>query len=56
MLEVGAKAPDFTLKDKDGNDVSLKEFYGKKVVNACMSFVYQTVQMISNLWRPSIMA
>ena len=32
MLEVGAKAPDFTLKDKDGNDVSLKDFYGKKVV------------------------
>lgn len=32
MLEVGAKAPAFTLKDKDGNDVSLKDFYGKKVV------------------------
>ena len=32
MLEVGAKAPDFTLKDKDGNDISLKDFYGKKVV------------------------
>ena len=32
MLEVGAKAPDFTLKNKDENDISLKDFYGKKVV------------------------
>ena len=32
MLEVGAKAPDFTLKNNDGNDISLKDFYGKKVV------------------------
>jgi len=26
------KAPKFTLKDKDGNDVSLSDFLGKKVV------------------------
>ncbi len=26
------KAPDFTLKDKDNNDVSLSDFRGKKVV------------------------
>ena len=32
MLEVGMKAPDFTLKDKDGNEVSLSDFLGKKVV------------------------
>ncbi|MCI9120680.1 MAG: thioredoxin-dependent thiol peroxidase [Oscillibacter sp.] len=32
MLEVGMKAPDFTLPDKDGNLVSLAEFAGKKVV------------------------
>ena len=32
MLEVGTKAPDFTLKDKDGNTVSLSDFIGKKVV------------------------
>ena len=32
MLEVGAKAPDFTLSDKDGNAVSLSDFAGKKVV------------------------
>ena len=32
MLEVGMKAPDFELPDKDGNMVSLKMFKGKKVV------------------------
>ncbi len=32
MLEVGIKAPDFTLQDKDGNQVSLHDFAGKKVV------------------------
>ena len=32
MLEVGTKAPDFTLPDKNGNSVSLKDFAGKKVV------------------------
>lgn len=32
MLEVGMKATDFTLKDKDGNEVSLSDFLGKKVV------------------------
>ena len=32
MLEVGMKAPDFTLLDKDGKSVSLSDFLGKKVV------------------------
>ena len=32
MLEIGVKAPDFTLSDKDGNAVSLSDFAGKKVV------------------------
>jgi len=32
MLEIGMKAPDFTLPDKDGNSVSLSGFLGKKVV------------------------
>ena len=32
MLEVGTKAPEFTLPDKDGNAVSLADFSGKKVV------------------------
>ena len=29
MLEVGTKAPEFTLPDKDGNPVSLSDFLGK---------------------------
>ncbi len=32
MLNIGDKAPDFTLKDKNGNDVSLSNFKGNKVV------------------------
>lgn len=32
MLEQGIKAPDFTLNDKDGKEVSLSDFLGKKVV------------------------
>ena len=32
MLEVGMKAPAFTLPDKDGNPVSLSDFAGKRVV------------------------
>lgn len=32
MLEAGIKAPDFTLKDKDDNEVSLSDFSGQKVV------------------------
>ena len=32
MLEVGNKAPDFTLPDQDGNEISLGDFSGKKVV------------------------
>ena len=32
MLEVGMKAPAFTLPDKDGNLVSLSDFAGKRVV------------------------
>lgn len=32
MLEVGIKAPDFTLADKDNNKVSLSDFTGKKVI------------------------
>lgn len=32
MLEAGTKAPEFTLPDKDGNMVSLKDFAGKRVV------------------------
>ena len=32
MLQPGTKAPDFTLKDQNGNDVRLSDFAGKKVI------------------------
>ena len=32
MMEIGMKAPEFTLKDKNGEAVSLSDFIGKKVV------------------------
>ena len=32
MLEVGKKAPDFTLLNKDGNEVSLSDYLGKKII------------------------
>ena len=32
MLNIGDKAPDFTLRDKDGRTVSLSDFKGRKVV------------------------
>lgn len=31
-MNIGDKAPDFTLPDKDGNEVSLSDFRGKKVI------------------------
>ena len=32
MLEKGIKAPDFVLKNQDGEDVKLSDFIGRKVV------------------------
>ena len=32
MLEIGTKAPEFTLPDQDGNQVSLSDLKGRKVV------------------------
>ena len=32
MLEINTPAPDFTLQDKDGNDVRLSDFAGKRIV------------------------
>lgn len=32
MLEKNVKAPDFTLYDKDGKEVSLSDFRGKRIV------------------------
>lgn len=32
MVEIGKKAPDFKGKDQDGNEISLQDFAGKKLV------------------------
>lgn len=32
MLEIGTKAPDFTLLNQDGKTISLSDFKGKKVI------------------------
>ena len=32
MIEAGARAPDFTLPDQDGKQVSLSDFEGRRVV------------------------
>jgi peroxiredoxin Q/BCP len=32
MPDIGSKAPDFTAKDQNGNQVKLSDFIGKKVV------------------------
>jgi peroxiredoxin len=32
MIAVGEKAPDFTLRDQDGEDVSLADYSGRKVL------------------------
>jgi len=32
MIEVGKKAPDFSLLNQDGKKISLKDYLGKKVV------------------------
>jgi peroxiredoxin len=34
LIEAGAKAPDFKLPDQDGNEVSLSDFSGQKLVLA----------------------
>jgi peroxiredoxin len=34
MIEAGSKAPDFSLPDQDGNQVSLADFAGRKLVLA----------------------
>ena len=44
MLEVGMKAPQFTLPDKNGNMVSLSDFLGKKVV---LYFTRKTIRLVA---------
>ena len=42
MLEVGMKAPQFTLPDKNGKLVSLSDFLGQKVV---LYFTRKTIRL-----------
>jgi cytochrome oxidase Cu insertion factor (SCO1/SenC/PrrC family) len=39
-LKVGDSAPDFTLRDQNGKEVSLKDFRGKTVVVAFYVFAF----------------
>ena len=32
MLQIGMKAPEFTLKNQHGEDVNLSDFLGRKVI------------------------
>jgi peroxiredoxin len=34
LIEAGSKAPDFTLRDQDGNEVSLSDYAGQKLLLA----------------------
>ena len=43
MIEVGQKAPDFTLVNQDGNEVKLSEFSGKNVILAFYPFDFSPV-------------
>ena len=42
MLNIGDKAPEFNLPDKDGNMVKLSDFKGKKVV--LYFFILRTIR------------
>jgi peroxiredoxin len=43
MISAGEKAPDFTLRDQDGEDVSLADFRGKKVLLVFYPFDFSSV-------------
>ena len=43
MIEAGEPAPDFTLRNQDGEDVSLSDFRGKKVLIVFYPFDFSSV-------------
>ena len=48
MLEIGTKAPDFTLPDQNGEMRSLYDYRGKKVI----LYFYSKDMMMSRACRP----
>ena len=53
MLEAGMKAPDFTLADKSGKQVSLTDFQGKKNYGKVSMGVVRTTYVIDALINSS---
>jgi peroxiredoxin len=47
-VEVGSKAPDFTLKDQDFRDVRLSDFRGRTVVLVFFPFAFSSVCSTEN--------
>jgi len=43
VIEAGAQAPDFTLPDQDGNDVSLSDFAGSRLLMAFYPLDFSSV-------------
>ena len=43
MLEAGVKAPDYTLKDKEGNDISLSSIYNQYPTVVPVSYTHLDV-------------
>jgi peroxiredoxin (alkyl hydroperoxide reductase subunit C) len=43
MIAAGERAPDFTLRDQDGEDVSLADFRGRKVLLVFYPFDFSSV-------------
>ena len=43
MIEVGQKAPDFTLRNQDGEEVSLSDFSGRKLLIVFYPFDFSPV-------------
>jgi len=47
-IEVGAEAPDFTLMDPDGNEFSLSDFEGEKVIVKLEPLKRKGIQSMGN--------
>ena len=54
MLKAGTKAPDFTLSDAQGNQVSLSDFAGKKAMETLPTLAFDDQCTGSNPRYPLI--